>query len=172
MSDSPIKPRVKRLLREALVRRRPDPDIVVDRDGYVGSFTDNLLPLVSPADFEADLRAGDGNELETKFCAAHSSSALAVNCFAPFRTRIDDLTLPFAGAFSKLEFERKCPALPDRRHPPRGHPHLDVLLSGADGVVGVESKLIEYFDRHRAKFSTNRSGMNGANRVISKRWVG
>lgn len=109
MSDSPIKPRVKRLLREALVRRRPDPDIVVDQNGYVGSFTDNLLPLVSPADFEADLRAGDGNELETKFCAAHSSSALAVNCFAPFRTRIDDLTLPFAGAFSKLEFERKCP---------------------------------------------------------------
>ena len=28
-----------------------------------------------------------------------------------------------------------------------------MLLSGVDGVVGVESKLIEYFDRHRAKFS-------------------
>ena len=155
MSDSPIKPRVKRLLREALVRRRPDPDIVVDRDGYVGSFTDNLLPLVSPADFEADLRAGAGGELKdgkrrkAKFRAVHSSMALAVNCFAPFRrTRIDDLTLPFAGAFSKLEFERKCPIGLQG-----AHPHLDVLLSGADGVVGVESKLIEYFDRHRAKFS-------------------
>ena len=40
-----------------------------------------------------------------------------------------------------------------RSRSPSQAPHLDVLLSGADGVVGVESKLIEYFDRHRAKFS-------------------
>jgi len=39
-------------------------------------FRDTLLPLVMTDDFEADLQAGDGNELQTKFRAAHSSSVL------------------------------------------------------------------------------------------------
>ncbi|WP_417496530.1 PGN_0703 family putative restriction endonuclease [Maricaulis sp.] len=146
-SDRAIKPRALSALREALVLTRPG--VTVDEKGYVNSFRDALLPLVSAADFETDLRAGDGNELETKFRAAHSSSALAVNCFAPFCRRITDLHTPFAEPFSKLQFERKCPTgLRGGRAP-----NLDALLSGPNGVVGIESKLTEYLTRHRAQFS-------------------
>lgn len=145
--ESPVRKRALTGLRDALARQRPD--IVIDDKGYATNFRDNLLPLVETADFESDLSAGDGNELETKFRAAHSSSALAVNCFAPFRRRISELTLPIGGAFHDLQFERKCPTgLRGRRAP-----NLDVLLSGLTGIVGVESKLTEFLGRHRAEFS-------------------
>jgi len=134
-------------LRAALARERPD--IAIDEKGYAHSFRDTLLPLVTVEDFEADLRAGDGNELETKFRAAHSSSALAVNCFAPFRTRIADLRMPMGSGFTDLRFERKCPTgLRGGRAP-----NLDLVLSGPGGVIGIESKLTEYLTRHRAVFS-------------------
>jgi hypothetical protein len=105
--------------------------------------------MVLPDDFEADLSAGDGNELQTKFRAAHSSSGLGVNCFAPFRRQITDLTLQPGETFDALQFERKCPTgLRGGRFP-----NLDVMLSGPTGVVGVESKLTEYLARHSAAFS-------------------
>ena len=56
-----------RALRAAFVRAQPF--VEVDTQGYVRDVTENLLPTVSLADFEADLRAGDGNELERKFKA-------------------------------------------------------------------------------------------------------
>lgn len=134
-------------LRNAFQQHRPD--VAIDENGYVDSYTDNLLPHVAVSDFEADLTAGDGNELATKFRAVHSSSALAVNCFAPFRTRIEELVMPFGGPFRELQFERKCPT------GLRGgkSPNLDVLLSGPNDVIGIESKLTEYLGGHRARFS-------------------
>ena len=107
----------------------------------VADFRDNLLPLVAPEDFESELRQGKGQELEGKFLAIHSSSALVVNCFAPFRSRIGDLALPVKGKFHELRFEQKCPI--GLRGTP---PHLDVLLAGSAGVVGIESKLIEHLE--------------------------
>ena len=105
----------------------------------VADFRDNLLPLVSPEDFEAELMKGQ--EPGGKFCAIHSSAALAVNCFAPFRSRIGDLVMPVRGRFRELRFERKCPT--GLRGTP---PHLDVLLAGGSGVVGIESKLTEHLE--------------------------
>lgn len=134
-------------MRDAFTRQRHD--VAIDDNGYVRSFHENLLPLVETEDFEFDLSAGDGNELETKFRAVHSSSALAVNCFAPFRTRITDLGMPPGRAVEHLEFERKCPT--GLRG--GGAPNLDVLLSGPAGIVGIESKLTEYLVRHRLEFS-------------------
>ncbi len=134
-------------LREALARQRSD--ILIDEKGYTSDFRDTLMPMVLTEDFEADLSSGDGNELQTKFRAAHSSSGLGVNSFAPFRRRIADLDLQTGDVFNLLEFERKCPTgLRGGRSP-----NLDVLLSGPTGVVGVESKLTEYLVRHRASFS-------------------
>ena len=78
-------------LREAFALQHPE--MALDKNDYVIDFRDVLLPQVAAEDFEADLNSGDGNELQTKFRAVHSSSALAVNCFAPFRQRIADLTL-------------------------------------------------------------------------------
>src|SRR4051812_19328016 len=62
-----------------------NPGVTIDQEGYVTDFEANLLPGVRSVDFEADLRDGAGSELDKKFMAAHSSSALVVNCFAPFR---------------------------------------------------------------------------------------
>lgn len=147
ISQGPVRTRALVALRSALARQRPDG--LIDDNGYAADFRGNLLPMVLPEDFEADLSAGDGNELQTKFRAAHSSSALAVNCFAPFRRRIGDLAMPGGAAFDQLQFERKCPTgLRGGRSP-----NLDVLLSGPTGVVGIESKLTEYLVRHRAAFS-------------------
>ena len=138
--------RALRALRDAFVRTHPLVD--VDAQGYVRDVVDNLVPSVNLADFEDELRAGDGNELEGKFKAVHSSSALAVNVFAPFRARGFELILPGSGSISGLEFERKCP------HGISGRsPNLDVLLTGATGVIGIESKLTEMLSRHRAVFS-------------------
>ena len=128
---------------------RQDPGVAIDTAGYVPDFRDNLLPLVCSEDFEEDLRHGAGNELENKFRAVHSSAALAVNCFAPFRRRIADLALPgIAAGFDSLQFERECPS--GLRGKP---PTLDVLLSGPAGVVAIESKLTEFLSDSKAEFS-------------------
>ena len=139
------KDRALSALREALIRYKPE--ITVNENGYVESFQDNLLSAVATEDFEADLQAGDGNELENNIYAAHSSAALVVNSFAPFRTRLSSLRLLDAGPFNQLEFEKKCPT------GLRGKsPNLDVLLSGANNIIGIESKLTEYLSKHRAQF--------------------
>jgi len=146
-SPNQSKKQAVQALRDGLARLNPAIDL--DRNGYTASFYDNLLPAVLPEDFEADLRQGDGNELETKFRAAHSSSALGVNCFAPFRSQLADLTILGQQGFDSLQFETKCPTgLRGRRAP-----NLDLLLQSGDEVIGIESKLTEYLTRHQAKFS-------------------
>lgn len=76
-------------LRKAL--EATSPGIVLDAHGYSASFADNLVPSVTAGDFACDLAQGTGNELSGKFRAAHSSSALAVKCFGPFKRNLSDL---------------------------------------------------------------------------------
>jgi hypothetical protein len=125
------------------------PHSVLDENGYVGKASQNLIEGVRLEDFEADLLQGDGNELGEKFRAAHSSSALAVNTFAPFKPRLGALRLPGGSGFTGLNFERKCP------HGVVGHfsPNLDAIAEGPSCVVAIESKLLEPLSRHTAKFS-------------------
>lgn len=147
ISVGPSRNRALTALHDAFSRSCPG--VALDDKGYAADFCDILLPMVAVEDFEADLTAGDGNELQTKFRAVHSSSAFAVNCFAPFRQRLANLTIPKVGALETLAFEQKCPTgLRGGRAP-----NLDVLLSGPEGVVGIESKLTEYLSTHRAAFS-------------------
>ena len=144
---------VKAALRQSFLQMCPDID--VDKKCYVGDFRDNLLPLVEPEDFEKDLRKGAGQELKRKFRAIHSSVALVVNCFAPFRNRIADLVLPAAEAsgirptdgFRELEFERKCPT-GLQGNPP----HLKVVVSGSGRTVAVQGKLLGPLRRNYSKF--------------------
>jgi hypothetical protein len=100
----PIRTRALAALAQAFAHQRPD--VPINPKGYAADFRDTLLPVVDVEDFEADLSAGDGNELRTKFCAAHSSFGLAVNCFAPFRRRMSDLSLPGLAGVDTLQFER------------------------------------------------------------------
>jgi hypothetical protein len=125
------------------------PQAVLDKNGYVGEASQNLIEGVRLEDFEADLLQGDGNEMKEKFRAAHSSSALAVNTFAPFKANPDALRLPGGRGFGSPQFEQKCShGLVGRRSP-----NLDVLADSPNGVVAVESKLLEPLTPHVADFS-------------------
>jgi hypothetical protein len=73
--------------------RAAAPNTTLDANGYVADPAQNLIEGVYLADVEADLRQGSGNELAGKFRAAPSSSALAVNCFAPYKTTSETLPL-------------------------------------------------------------------------------
>jgi hypothetical protein len=137
--------------RSALIQgfRASAPQAVPNDKGYVEEASQNLIEGVRLEDFEADLLQGDGNELKGKFRAAHSSSALAINTFAPFKGHLDALRLPGGSGFDDLHFEQKCPhGLVGRRSP-----NLDVLAEGSSCVVAIESKLLEPLSKHTAKFS-------------------
>lgn len=134
-------------LRRGLLRSAPRTNL--DGKGYVDTVSDNLIENVRLADFEDDLRKGDGNELKTKFRSNRSSSALAVNNFAPFRRDPGNLKLPGGANFSALQFERKCPhGLKSRRSP-----HLDVFAEGTNSFVAIESKCLEPLSSKEAKFA-------------------
>ena len=128
------------------------PKIGLNAKGYVAGIEDNLLPEVCVKDFKADIRKNTGQKPSDPFLAVHSSTALAVNCFAPFRRYIADLSL-LGRKFDQngqIRFERTCPTgLPGKIRPPQ----LDVLVQEANTVIGIESKLTEHLGTHRAKFS-------------------
>lgn len=121
--------------------------------GYLVDWRENLVSGVAPGDVEQDLRSGSGGELAdkpgepAKFCAAHSSAALAVNTFAPFRRHPERLTL-FGGGFRTCRFEHKCP------NGLRGtNPNLDFWAESDHAVLGVESKFLEPLEPKVARFS-------------------
>jgi hypothetical protein len=116
--------------------------------GYTQCPQDNLLPGVDLADVESDLRRGDGNELDGKFLAVHSSAALAVNCFAPFKRNSCNIMLCGIKRATSVEFEKQL------RIFGRGTaPNIDVWIVGGSEVVAVESKLLEYLTKKKPTFS-------------------
>lgn len=133
---------------------------------YVREPADILIPGVNLEDFEQELRRGDGNELDditfksgltrpAKFCASYSSSALAVNTFAPFKAHRDALTLAGIGGFTQpLEFEGKCPnGLFLANGEPSRSPNIDVLAIAGDTVVAVESRFLEPLSKKKQELS-------------------
>lgn len=100
-----------------------------------------------------DMAQGDGKELEwdndtpPKFCAINSSSALAVNAFAPFRLQPALFQLETYSNFTTAQFEKKMPTglkgIP---------PNLDFYLESDVSVIGVESKFTEILSSKQAKF--------------------
>jgi hypothetical protein len=119
-----------------------------DAQGYVDWPQANLIDGVRLEQFERDLREGDGNELRVKFCAVHSSAALAVNCFAPFKDRPQDLSLLGAQGATAIRFEKRMQIIPGRRPS-----NLDVWIERTSSAVGVESKLLEYFEPTKPEFA-------------------
>jgi hypothetical protein len=115
------------------------PDLEVSSSGSVARIEDNLLPGVEPRHFLEDLARGNGNELESKFRAIHSSAALVVNAFARFKDERAHLRLADVSGFETLKFERVCPT--GLRAP--GQPNLDIVAEAPAGVIAVESKCTE-----------------------------
>ena len=119
-----------------------------DNQGYVIKPEANLIPGVRLDQFESDLRRGDGGELRMKFCAVHSSSALAANCFGPFKDRREALLLLGQRGAVGLEFEKRLPIIPGHRPS-----NLDVWVDRGASAVAVESKFLEYFQPKRTEFA-------------------
>jgi len=143
-------------LRRALQFTRPD--LQLSPNGAVAQWQLNLIPGIEAKWFEADLRAGEGRELDGKFRAAHSSSALVVNTFSRFKPKPSTALLQIAGwsGFYQIQFEAKCPAGVHSSRPPHREspPNLDLLLISESNVLGVESKCTEHLrSDHVAKFS-------------------
>lgn len=129
--------------------RDANPGAVLGPDGYLSDYLEALIEGVHPDAFVADLMAGAGNELEGKFRAPHSSSALAVNAFGWFAGKPGLASLAGHGGLELLGFEKKFPTGLTRAQPP----NLDVVLQGRSGLVAVESKCLEYLSPKEAKFS-------------------
>jgi hypothetical protein len=119
----------------------------VDAKGYVSFPQDNLIEGVRFEDFEQDLRSGAGDELRTKFCAVHSSSAIVANTFAPFKEKPADLILLGQQGFEPPIFEKTIPTGLGGTPP-----HLDVWLKRGGHVMAVESKLTEHLAPKQAEF--------------------
>jgi len=103
-----------------------------------------------PEEILDDFADAQGKELEgdhPKFCAAHSSSALAANAFGPFRFHPERLELAGLSGFTETRFEKQLPTglggIP---------PHLDFFATGPEGTVAVESKFIELLRPKPAEF--------------------
>jgi hypothetical protein len=137
--------RAKARLLEAA--RAAQPNAVFDSGGYASRLEDNLIKGVCRSHFETDYRAGAGRELGGKMRAAHSSAALVVNTFAPWRDRAEQMTIAGLRGFSTLRFEAVYPTGLGGTPP-----HLDVAVEGAC-TVAVESKLVEYLTPKIATFS-------------------
>ena len=120
---------------------------------------DNLLEGVTRADCEEDVSKGAGAEtrdrrhksgviMPAKFCAPHSSSALAVNTFGPFRHQPAHLRLDGHTGFTAVQFEYPC-----NNGLGTGHlPHFDFFAESPDGVIAVESKFLEPLGRKTVEF--------------------
>jgi len=139
-------------------------------DNYTAHPRDNLVATVAEDDFWDDLSRGSGSELTdsdgtpAKFCAAHSSSALAVNSFGPFRHNPGRLQLAGLDKFQEFCFEKQLPT--GLRGTP---PNLDAFAAGDAGVVCIESKFLETLTEKTAKFSTDYAA--AAERLADDAWA-
>ena len=113
----------------------------VDEKGYLALPEDNLIEPFPNCwkKIKEELGKGAGRELEGHFLAVHSSSALCVNNFAPFKEHCTKLSFLGYSGFKEAQFEKKQPT--GLRGTP---PHLDFYLESPEVVIGVESKFTEH----------------------------
>ena len=120
----------------------------IDKNGYVLTPQDNLLSGINLDDFKEDFIRGSGNELESKFLAVHSSSALVANTFARWYETPSKLLLCGDCNFTDINFEKKCPTglggIP---------PNLDMLVKNESMIIAVESKFLEHLTQKRPHFA-------------------
>jgi len=115
-----------------------NPHIFVDSKGYVNNSKENLLQPEWMEFIKTDYEKGGGKELEQKFCAVHSSAALAANHFARFKQEPGKLVILGQSGFNCVVLEKKLPT--GLRGIP---PNLDVFFENRDSCIAIESKLLE-----------------------------
>ena len=140
----------------ALADKLRSTGIEVDPRGYVQRVEDVLLPGLSESTrkaIETDLGGKGGSELvqrgkgQPKFHAAHSSAALAANTFGPFLRDHAGVPIGSKSFTGESALEHEC-----RTRLGGTPPTLDFLVQG-EQILAVESKCIEHFSSHIARFS-------------------
>ena len=130
-------------IKEAIIQHCKTIGLHPDEKGYVSANQDNLVDKFDNwTDIERELGEGQGSELKPdkhgKFKAVHSSSALCVNNFAPFKQNKDKFSFLNHNDFTEATFEKKLPTGLGGTPP-----HLDFYLENNNTVIGFESKFIE-----------------------------
>jgi hypothetical protein len=133
-------------LKEKLHKKIINDSKIPNINGYVNAYNDNLIKNVEEEYFVNDLKNGSGNELDEKFRALWSSSALVVNNFVPFVKNIDKLAFDNI-IFEKAGFERKFPTGLGGTPP-----NIDFFMEKNDLVIGVESKYLEITTETKSEF--------------------
>ena len=118
--------------------RELNPDIDVDRKGYIDDFKKNLLKPEWMQLIKEDYDRIGGRELEWKFRAVHSSASLTANHFARFKQDPDRLILLGRSGFGLPIFEKQLPT--GLRGIP---PNVDVFFENSECCIAIESKLLE-----------------------------
>lgn len=123
------------------------------------ALSEDRRAFVDPADalFAGSLRAdtrrefseGDGRELR-RLHRLKSSSCLAINVFEPWRDDPEPLAQALGESASTMTFEKK-----QRTRLGGIPPNLDVFLSGAGPVAGVECKFLEPYGAEANEFRSS-----------------
>ena len=144
--DSVIEEKVKYALQSAYKdKSKNSPNC----KGYVAAFQDNIIKGVKEVEIAKELSFGKNSKVECQFRAIHSSLAMAVNNFAPFRAHLENLILPIGEDYKTLEFEKKCPIWNKEKV---GAAQPDVLITGSTEIIAIESKLKEILNPHNKCF--------------------
>jgi hypothetical protein len=103
-----------------------------------------LLPYLPRERIKLCYAHSPGNELRAKFMSAQSSAALVANAFGFFLGNPALLEGLPGGPILTVDLEKSL------RFPWSGgrHPYLDVVLTGSETLVGIESKRYEPFRGH------------------------
>jgi hypothetical protein len=139
-----LKNQAKKVLWNRFKQISPYP---INSKGYLTDPTHNLLPGIKLDHFESEFDSGSGNELQNKFLAVHSSSALVVNTFAPMKDDPSELDLLDVHGFRLMKFEKKLPTGLGGTPP-----NVDLYVENETEVVAVESKFLEYFSHKKPRF--------------------
>jgi hypothetical protein len=135
-------------------------------EGYVYDVRDNLFDYQRSYNAVAEkFIAAQGNELHSKMCAVHSSSALVVNAFAYFIGKEDQLVFNRQQAFTKIEFEKQLLVGVNNRT----KANIDLYLEN-DKHVFIESKFLEPLKKTTPKFAESYFNKDIAERT--KRFTG
>lgn len=126
-----------------------------DSKGYLEEEQNNLVANFDYwADIYNELYRGQGSELKpnkngvVKFRAVHSSAALCVNTFAPFKQNKDNFTFLDYSGFTEATFEKKLPT-------GISTPNLDFYLENERAIIGIESKFTEVLSKKAPNHDQN-----------------
>ena len=141
-------------LKEKLYQKIMNDSKIKNVNGYVNMYKENLNNGIEEEYFVNDLKNGSGNELDSKFKALWSSSALVVNNFVPFIKNISKINFE-NNIFEKAGFERKFSTGLGGTPP-----NLDFFMENANLLLGFESKFTEITVETNSKFSDSYFSIN------------